>query len=533
MSKGDSMATTSIQGRNTSMLVHIGSRVTVGPAAVRRTPSVAMPSYQVSISAAGAEAAESTPTSNIRQSAALPVNYTDRIKPSSNAQINALLAGGNRWWHDAGGSGVIPSAVAKHALTYSFIADSTGLGAGDANGFQALDSSQQDVVRQALGYISSVADISFTEVASGGDIQYGSNAQTNSAAYARYPNEGSQVFLANNQSTFQGGWGAGSYEWETVLHETGHALGLKHPGNYNAGGGGTAGPYLAASADNRNNTIMSYHDAATNKRVVYNNGMFQASAVNPDTFQTLDIAALQYLYGAASSQQATFQWADGRAMQQTIYNNNTSSVLDLSNQTGTNVLDLRAGRKSSIGLHDAYADMPFTKAQYAALTSGGRKISSLIGTPTYTGANNLTIANGSTINRATGGSGSDSIILNADADTVDGGDGNDGFFVTTGSGDITGGNGDDTVFIMKKAGAVWTLSSDHSTLTLNKTDARTHVVTALQTLNLSGIEHVKYWNGSALKPMAGTALLASPLPNTKAVAYTPPPAPGAQLSMAA
>jgi len=527
------MAIASVQGRNPSLLVHIGSRVTVGPAAVRTAQGGATPSYHVSISSQGQEVADTVPTSNIRQSSALPVNYTDRIKASSNAQINALLAGGNRWWHDAGGSGVIPSAVAKHALTYSFIGDSTGLGAGDANGFQALDSTQQDVVRQALGYISSVVDITFTEVASGGDIQYGSNAQTNSAAYARYPNEGSQVFLANNQSTFQGSWGAGSYEWETILHETGHALGLKHPGNYNAGGGGTAGPYLPASLDNRNNTVMSYHDATTNKRIAFNSGMFQMSNLNPDTYQTLDIAALQYLYGSANSQAVNFQWADGQAMQQTIFNNNTASVLDLSNQTGTNVVDLRAGRKRSIGVHDAYADMPFTKAQYAAMTSGGRKLTSLLGVPTYTGANNVTIANGSTINRAVGGAGNDSVILNADADTVDGGDGNDGFFVTTGSADITGGNGDDTVYIMKKAGAAWTLSSDQATLTLTKTDARTHVVSTLQTLNLSGIEHVKYWNGSALKPMAGTALLASPLPNTKAVAYTPPPAPGAQLSMAA
>jgi hypothetical protein len=28
----------------------------------------------------------------------------------------------------------------------------------------------------------------------------------------------------------------GSYNWSTIIHETGHALGLKHPGNYNAGG---------------------------------------------------------------------------------------------------------------------------------------------------------------------------------------------------------------------------------------------------------------------------------------------------------
>jgi serralysin len=526
------MSMVSVQTRDTTSRLHIGSRLSMQPATSARTQAAAVSSAHVSISAAGMAASLST--GNIRLAVAVPVNYTDRVKASANAKINALLAGGNRWWHDAGGSGVIPSAVAKHTLTYSFIADSSGLTTGDANGFQALDSSQQDVVRQALDYISSVVDITFTEVSSGGDLQYGSNSQTNSAAYARYPNEGSQVFLANNQSTFQGSWSAGSYEWETILHETGHALGLKHPGNYNAGGGGTPGPYLAASLDNRNNTIMSYRDAATTKRIGYANGMFQTSTVNPDTYQALDIAALQYLYGAANSQAATFQWSDGQAMQQTIFNNNSASVLDLSNQTGTNVLDLRAGAKSSIGLRDAYADMPFTKAQYAALTSNGRKLSSLLGVPTYTGANNLTIAAGSTINNAVGGSGKDTIVLNANANTVDAGAGDDAFFVTTGNATLTGGNGDDTVYVTKKAGAVWTLSSDNSTLTLSKTDARTHVVTTLQTLNLSGIEHIKYWNGSALKPMAGTPILGAPLPNSPAtLAYAPPPAAGSRLSTAA
>ena len=468
------------------------------PASSTTTASAASPSTVVALGAT--------------QSAVTVVDYTDLIKSSGDKTIDPLLAGGNRWWHTAGASGATPSAAAKHTLTYSFIGSASGLNATDAAGFQALDSTQQQVIRDALAYISTVVDITFNEVSSGGDLQYGSNSQASSAGYARYPNEGSQVFLANNQSSFSGSWAQGSYEWETIVHETGHALGLKHPGNYNAGGGGTPGPYLSKAADNRNNTIMSYNNNAANmKRVVYSNNSFQASYVNPDTFQQYDIAALQYLYGAAQGVAAqTYSWSDAPVMNQTIWNPTAGSGIDLSNQTKDSIVDLRAGKSSSIGLRDAYGDMPFDKAGYAALTSGGKKLTALMGVPTYTGAGNLTIAKGSHVDHATGGSGNDKFITNTEDNVIDGGGGDDAVFVAaTADAEITGGNGDDTVYVVKKSGTVWSLSQDGSTLTQTKTDAKTHVTTTLATITLSGVEHVKYWNGTALKA-TGVALYGMP-----------------------
>lgn len=464
--------------------------------------------------AAAAPAATSTSNvdkvtlSGTTQKSGPTVSYVDKIKKSGDINIDALLAGGNAWWHTSGASGIVPSAVAQHNVTYSFISDASGLNAQDANGFQALTSSQQDTVKQALDYISSVVGVTFTEVSSGGDIQYGSNTQSNSSGYSRYPNQGSQVFLANNQSTFSGSWTPGSYEWETVLHETGHALGLKHPGNYNAGGGGTPGPYLPASQDNRGNTIMSYHQPPNTTLIRQSNGMFSRTDINPDTYQKDDIAALQYLYGSPQSSDATtYSWSVGQAISETIWNNNSASAIDLSNQTLDNVVDLRAGKKSSIAVRNAYADMSITAAQYAKLTSGGKKLTSLLGVPTYTGKNNLTLAAGSHIDNAVGGSGDDRFITNKDGDNIDGGDGNDKFFVTGGDDTIAGGNGDDTLYILKKAGAKWTLSGDHSTLTETSTNTKTHVTTTLETLSLSGIEHVAYWDGTTLAKV-GKSLLA-------------------------
>jgi len=432
-----------------------------------------------------------------------PVDYTDRIKSSGRKQIDSLLAGGSRWWHTAGADGSNPAGAARHALTYSFL---TSADPADANGFQELSSAQKQRVRDALDYISSVADLTFTEVSSGGDIRYGSNTQASSAGYARYPNEGAQVFLANNQASFQGDWANGSYAWETLLHETAHALGLKHPGAYNAGGGSTPGPYLPAAQDNRGNSVMSYHDAKDARRIVYQNNQFQVATVNPDTYQVNDIAALQYLYGAAQSQARTYSWAADAAFSQTIYNSNGASTIDLSNQTRASVVDLRAGRASSIARRDAYADMPFSARDYAALTSGGVKLSRLIGTPTYTGTNNLKIAAGSHINHAVGGSGTDSFVTNLDDNSIDGGDGDDSIFVTGGNAVIEGGNGNDTVYVIKRKGAVWDWSDDRSTLTLTRTDPRTRVVTTLATITTTNVEQVKYWKGTALKASSPLAV---------------------------
>ncbi len=435
-----------------------------------------------------------------------PVTYTDRIKRSGNVNVDALLAGGNRWFHDSGADGSVPSAVARRALTYSFIGSSAGLAGIDAKGFQALDGGQQQRVRDALGYYAQIVDVSFTEVASGGDLQYGANVQDGSAGYARYPNEGSQVMLAANQGSFNGGWEVGTYEWQVLLHETAHALGLKHPGNYNAGGGGTPGPYLPTAADHRGNTIMSYRNAGNMQRVVAEGGSLTKSVVNARSLQRYDVGALQYLYGKSQATSAqTYAWATDEAFSQTIWNPSAGSAIDLSNQTKNNLVDLRGGRFSSVGMRDPYADTTFSRVEYDKLMSGGRKVRDLLGAPSYSGTNNLFIAAGSRITAATGGSGNDTFVANGLGNTLSGGDGNDRFFWNGGNLTVDGGSGSDTVLVKKVAGARWTLSEDKSALTLTRQDKGTGEVTTLGCISLAGIEAVKFWDGAALKGV-GAAL---------------------------
>ena len=448
-----------------------------------------------------------------------PVDYTDLIKKRGRISTDALLAGGNRWFHTEAASGAVPSAVARKEISFSFFDDVSETGATDANGFRALSAAQRDRVRDAFSYLSNVVDVSFTEVSGGGDIQYGSNAQSVSAGYARYPNEGSQVFMANNQAGFEGDWEAGSYTWQVLLHETAHALGLKHPGNYNAGGGGTRGPYLSRATDARGNTLMSYHNAPNTTRISYDNGQFSKSTVQAGTYQGYDIEALQYLYGASTTVQArSYNWADGDDFSNTLWNPNEGSQIDLSNQTGVNVVDLRAGKRSSIGIVDPYADMPFTKAQYAALTSGGKKLAAVLGKPTYSGTHNLLIAAGSRFTSAVGGSGRDSLVANTIGGQVDGGAGDDRLFWTGGNLAATGGEGTDTLLLKKVAGARWTVAADGSEATLTRTNKATQVVTTVATVTLSGIESVRYWNGTALKATGASLYGGAPATAPRAVA---------------
>ena len=436
--------------------------------------------------------------------------YTDKIKLRGRISTDALLAGGNRWFHTAGASGEIPSAVAKKSLSFSFIESSAGLNGSDASGFAALNTTHRSRVREAFEYLSSVIDVRFNESSGAGDIQFGSNAQAQSAGYARYPNEGSQVFMANNQSGFNSAWDEGGHAWTTLLHETAHALGLKHPGNYNAGGGGTAGPYLSKSADNRNNSIMSYNNAADSTRIQYVNGGFSKSNVMASSFQAYDIEALQYLYGSSSTVTAkSYGWADGLAFNNTLWNPKEGSEINLANQTGVNVVDLRAGKRSSIGIIDPYKDMPFNQAEYAALKSGGRALTSILGKPTYTGTNNLLIAQGSQFTRGIGGSGSDKIVANGMGGHLNGGGGDDLLFWSGGNLEAVGGQGNDTLLLKKVSDAIWSVNSEGTQATLTRTDARTRAVSTLSTVTMSGIESVRYWNGSTLKA-ADVALYSAP-----------------------
>jgi hypothetical protein len=282
---------------------------------------------------------------------------------SGDARIDALVLGGSRaFWNnaDAGGTpgsqAITPDARAlagkdtPNVVTFGFLSSALGT-AQDRFGFKTMSTAQKTAVRKAFAYYGNLINVRFKEVvdSSGADINFGTNNQRGvSAGYAYYPKnspiEGkTALFLANDQWTNSDAQvQEGGYGWETLLHEIGHTLGLKHPGNYNAGGGGTGGPYLSSTEDDQQHSIMSYRD----------NGA--TAGINSTTAMPYDIAALQYLYGAntagSNAVNGAFTFTAGKNYLQTLWSARGTDKIDLTGLDRGSYVDLNSGSFSSINI---------------------------------------------------------------------------------------------------------------------------------------------------------------------------------------
>lgn len=370
---------------------------------------------------------------------------------ASVATISTLLATGTPRW----GSGGVGSGA---TVSYSFMEQAPSYASGsDTTGFAPLSATQRDAVRQAFAAWSAVANIFFVETSDsansgqGGSIRLGTNRQSSSAAYAYYPtgslyDGGGDIYLANNVSTNSSPT-QGTYGYLTILHEIGHAIGLKHPGNYNATGGGGEPPYLSSAEDNYRYTLMSYNRHPS----LGLNGL----ATGPALY---DIAAVQYLYGANTDTRIgddRYAFASNTvAVSQAIWDTGGTDSIDASGQASAVTIDLTPGAFSSIGPNG----------------SGGLAV------------DNVAIADGVTIETAIGGGGNDILIGNTANNLLTGGEGSD--TLTGGSGDDTlqGGGGTDTaVYNGSRASYTVTVTADGATISGGSegTDSLTDVEYAL------------------------------------------------------
>lgn len=300
--------------------------------------------------------------------------------------ISALLTSGTSHW-GPGGTVLDGSSVgAAVTVTFAFATSARQVAATDANGFATMNGEQRAAVRQALAAWSAVANISFVETAdvSSATMRFGTNRQNGqTAAYAYYPfpsSQGGDVFLANDSAANVNPT-PGSYAYMTVVHEIGHALGLKHPGNYDAGDStGTEGPYLPSTTDNYAYSIMSY---------VANGALPSGTYLTGPSLY--DIAAIQYLYGANMATGAgDSSYALNTGSFTTLWDPNGRNTLNGSAQTAALSLDLRSGAFSSAG-----------------------------------GTTFLALAYGTTVQLAVGGNGDDTFTVNRLGNVLDGGGGTD------------------------------------------------------------------------------------------------------------
>ena len=177
-------------------------------------------------------------------------------------------------------------------ISFSFVAVGSRFDATseEAESAMPMPTWVQAIVRECVALYEGYIDVRFTEVQETatqcGVIRFCGlkGSSPDMAAFAYMPSLGpwgGDVFIYEDQFTKRNA----DYLKATVLHEIGHALGLKHPfepETYNP-------VILSKDMDQITLTLMSYTDVADLPGTYLLN--------YPETLMPLDIVALQYLYG--------------------------------------------------------------------------------------------------------------------------------------------------------------------------------------------------------------------------------------------
>ncbi|QDX30077.1 serralysin family metalloprotease [Dickeya poaceiphila] len=314
------------------------------------------------------------------------------------------------------------------SLTFKFLQSASSTPAGDT-GFVKFNAEQVAQAKLALQSWSDLANLTFTEVTGNksANITFGNytrdasgNLDYGTQAYAYYPGNyqaAGSTWFNYNQSNIRSP-GAEEYGRQTFTHEIGHALGLSHPAEYNAGEGDISYENSAAYAeDSRQFSIMSYWDVESTGGDF--RGHYSAGPMIDD------IAAIQKLYGA----NMTTRTGD------TVYGFNSNTDRDFYTATGSN-------KALMFSVWDAGGNDTFDFSGY----SSNQRVNLNEGSFSDVGGlkGNVSIAHGVTIENVIGGSGNDLLVGNSVANVLQGGAGNDVLYGAAGADTLTGGAGRDT-----------------------------------------------------------------------------------------
>ncbi|HLM38239.1 MAG TPA: M10 family metallopeptidase [Microvirga sp.] len=349
--------------------------------------------------------------------------------PSPNVSVNAgsatALIYGTKWGSSSPGVGVtitwsLPKGTAWFADSYNFT--------GENEAWKRLTDKEVSGAVKALAAWAQVSGVAFKKVLDNistvGEIRFAktANGPWDAEAHAYIPSDDPHAgdIWMNVNSWNSSGTDAhrpGTYAYLTLLHEIGHALGLKHPFSkspHNA-------TKLEAKYDSCFYTVMSYTATPSSK---------SASAdFYPTTPMYLDLVAIQYLYGrdqTVNATDTTYTFHKGRKYWQTIDDAGGTDTIVYSGSSKC-VIDLRRGQFNTLSDRINFSNGDSSRATV------------MIGPDVV-------------IERAQGGSGSDTLIGNSvdnrlkgmhGHDRLNAGSGNDALYGGAGNDYLRGGDGND------------------------------------------------------------------------------------------
>ena len=388
------------------------------------------------------------------------------VGATGNQDIDGVLAGVQ--WSSANLTFSFPSAASQYGAYSS----------GETSTFLPVNPTMQTAIRYALGQYASVSNLQFTELtgASAGNatIRFGMSDSAQPTAYAYYPwgdAQGGDVWFGTqtdvNAMTSPA---KGNYAWISMMHELGHALGLKHGQET----GGPANTTMTTAHDSMEYSVMTYLSYVGAAATGYTNEKWGYA----QSLMMYDIAAIQDMYGANFSgpSNTVYKWdpttgqefingvgqgaPGGNRVFMTVWDGGGNAEYDFSNYTAGMQIDLTPGGYSKI-----------SNTQLANLGNSNYAHGNVYNALQYNGDTR------SLIRFVKAGAGADTIIGNAADNVIDGGGGSD---------TITGGGGAD-VFLFTA-----------SELAAPAAETLSDYVDGADVIRLEGIDPTKVTAGGSL-----------------------------------